>query len=273
MCTLSSSLAARSRAAAPAHLLVEPYRLHELVADGEGRDRGWPAGPGRPWRCRRPRIRRSSSKSVSSRSRPSKRMEPPTIVRRRRGEESQDGQRADCLATARLTHQPDDLARPDIEGHVVDDADAGRPRCRTRCTGRGPPGGPRGPIAPASARSTAAGLTRRSSHRWWPALALDPRCRCDRGRRPAHRVPQGVADGVEGQHREGDGESGRDQGPRVREERGVVRLLEHGAPAGRRRRRSQAQESSARIRPAGRSRGRWRSRRPARSSRWGGSAR
>ena len=43
-------------------------------------------------------------------------------VGRGRGQEAQDGQRADGLAAARLTHQSDDLPAPDLEGGFVDHA-------------------------------------------------------------------------------------------------------------------------------------------------------
>ena len=163
-----------------------------------------------------------------------------------RGQEAQDRQRADGLATARLTHQSDDLPAPDLEGGFVDHADgaglgveldAEAPHLEER----GRVGTPFGDCAGRLGR-----LADRGEAALGPAVAAPPL-----GRGPAHAVAHGVTEGVEGEHRHRDDEARGDKGPRVGEQRGVVGLLEHAAPAGRRGRRPQAEEAEPRGREEG----------------------
>ena len=67
-----------------------------------------------------PRTARISSQESFSRSRPLKRIEPPTIFPGRVGNQSQDAQRGDALARARFAHQADHFAGKNVEVHAVD---------------------------------------------------------------------------------------------------------------------------------------------------------
>ena len=98
--------------------------------------------------------------------------------------------------------------------------------------------------APAPVRDGGLG---RAVHHGEAALAPGPTAALGRGRRAAEGVAQGVADGVEGQHGEGDGRPGRHERPGVGEQGVVVGLAQHGAPVGRRRRGAETQEGQTRL--------------------------